>query len=154
LYRYDSRAVRVPLLEYGNGLPLRTPPAGLIGFASAVYKRNTKRVPAFGGLHVGVSNSSSTSTVQSDAHLSDLPLDLGQRGRCASGRGRSGSGAVRTVEVEHVARNSVALAAERGDSIFASLQTAGANPIGPASGVRSGDHFPYSSNGTRTARES
>jgi len=34
------------------------------------------------------------------------------------------------------------------------LQNAGANPIGPASGVRSGDHFPYSSNGTRTARES
>jgi hypothetical protein len=43
---------------------------------------------------------------------------------------------------------------ERGDSIFASSQNAGANPIGPASGVRSGNPFTNSSQGIWTARGS
>ena len=46
-YRYDPRAVRVPLLECVNGLPLRTPLAGLIGFVTAFCKeaKTSRRVP-------------------------------------------------------------------------------------------------------------
>ena len=88
-YRYDFRAVRVPWLECVNGLPLRILPAGLTTFARALCNRDEYRVPAFGGLDVGVSNSSSTSTVQSHARLSDLASELPQGDRGAIGGGRS-----------------------------------------------------------------
>ena len=100
-YRYDSRAVRLPLLEYVNGLPMRTPPAGLIGFAPSFCKRNSKRVPAFGGLSVGVSNSSSFSTLRT-APLPDLSWELRQRSRCLLCAGGRTSGRDLTVEGEHV----------------------------------------------------
>jgi len=83
-----------------NGLPLRTPLAGPIGFAPAFCKRNIKRVPAFGGLSVGVSNSSSPSTVQSHARLSDLALELRQSSHRAIGAGGRTSGRDLTVEGE------------------------------------------------------
>jgi hypothetical protein len=92
-YRYDSRAVRVPLLECVNGWPLRTPPAGLIGFAPAFRKRNKYRVPAFGGLYVGVSNSSSTLYVPIQRGLCDLlpleaPRERSERGTSSGRRDR------------------------------------------------------------------
>jgi hypothetical protein len=84
--------------------------------------------------------------------LSDLPLSIAQRSRCRNAQGRSGSGAVRTVEVELEFETPTDRPPKAGTRMVFPLHKAGANPIGPASGVHSGNPFPYSSKGTRTVR--
>jgi hypothetical protein len=108
-YRYDSHSVQLPWLECVNGLPLRTPLAGLIGFA-----------PAF----------------------------------CNDAKAKSPRAAAIAKEFRTRVRNSDMQAAEGGNSASVPLQKAVATIFRPASGVRGGDRFPYSSQGIRTARAS
>jgi hypothetical protein len=86
--------------------------------------------------------------------LSDLPLSIAQRSRCRNAQGRSGSGAVRTVEVELEFETPTDKPPKAGTRYLSRLQKAVPNFDRPAGGVHSGSHCSYSSQGTRTARES
>jgi hypothetical protein len=118
-YRYDSHAVRVPRLECRKGLPLRTLLARLIGFVAAFCNEGEGGVAACRGQCEGVSSTCSPSTVKSRP-LPDLPRPIAQRPLCRTSKGRSGGGAVRTVEVElefetpsHWPRNAATLSSLR-----------------------------------------
>jgi hypothetical protein len=136
-----------------NGLPLRTLLAGLIGFALAFCNQAKIESPRAAVGAAEFRATCSTSTVRT-APLPDLPRPDVQRPRCRKSKGRSDKWAwLWTVEGELEFETPTYRPPKAGTRLLFRLQTAGANPIGPASGARSGSPFTHSSQGTRTARE-
>jgi hypothetical protein len=151
--RYDSRAVQLPWLECVNGLPLRTPLADLKKFATAFCKeaKTSRRVPrplrrSFE--HMLALNRQVTPACPT------FPAQWRSGCVVVIPRGGRGAGLLRTVGVEFEFETPTDKPPKAGTRLLFRLQKAGANPIRPASRVRGGNPFPYSSQGILTARGS
>jgi len=117
-YRYDFHAVLLAWLECGNGLPLRTPPAGLIGFANAFCNEAKAGSPRAAAIAKEFRAHARPQPFL-HARLSDLPRPVGSGSVIAIPRRGRTSGAVRTVEGEHVLETLTSKPPKAGTRIYA-----------------------------------